>query len=89
MHFLNNANRLKGFTQGTINETIHLSKSGVRGMWDDFYRNVRLLLDSGQLTDEQFLKVLKHYAGYTDEFIEGCLGNITQNSTKTILLNKL
>lgn len=80
--FINNANRLKAFPQGLINDTVHLSKGGIRGMWDDFYKIFRSRLNSGRMTNDEFIKALIMYSKYTDDFIEHVLKNVDGNSTK-------
>ncbi|GAA0894363.1 hypothetical protein GCM10009122_40440 [Fulvivirga kasyanovii] len=80
--FINNSNRLKGFPQGIINDTLHLSKGGIRDMWDDFYKVVLPRLKSGKLTDSQFIDTLIHFSKHTDDFIENTLKNVNIASSQ-------
>lgn len=79
--FINHSSRLKAFPQGIINETIHLSKDGIRGLWDNFYLIIRPMVGKS-MNDEQFIKALMSYAQHTDDFIESTLKSLSHSPSK-------
>ena len=80
--FINSSKRLKAFPKGLVNNTVHLSKGGIRGMWDNFYNVLRPMLNSGKISDKQFIQALIQYSKYTDDFIEHTLKNINSSTTR-------